>query len=145
MTSARGARRAGMATAGERFRRLLLRLGPAAPVAFVLLTIIFSIGSLIFLITDTSVSVLVAIPPEVKAVVVGPILPLGFQMSVLWFLLILAAATVLLLPTPLENWVQALGQNRLAARNLGVPWTARRRSQAAPRRNRGRARTASVH
>jgi simple sugar transport system permease protein len=212
-----------VATAGERFRRVLLRPEPAAVVAFVLLTVVFSIGSRIFLTTDTFVSVLsvaselgitavgmtllmiggyfdlsvgailgltswvvvtlmndyglaapiafvlalavagcmglinglilikarinsfvvtlgtmlvyrgilvavtggfpvtVKIPPVVKTALAGPILPFGFQMSLFWFLLIVAIATVLLLRTRLGNWIQATGQNRLAARNLGVP------------------------
>jgi simple sugar transport system permease protein len=223
MASVTGARSGGIATAGERFRRVLLRPEPAAVVAFVLLTVIFSIGSPIFLTTDTFVSVMsvaselgivavgmtllmiggyfdlsvgailglsswivvtlmnsygvpapiafvlalalagcmglvngiilikarinsfvvtlgtmlvyrgilvavtggfpvtVKIPPEVKTVVAGTILPFGFQMSLLWFLLIVAAVTVLLLRTRLGNWIQATGQNRAAARNLGVP------------------------
>ena len=42
-------------------------------------------------------------------------------MSLVWFLLIVAGATVLLLRTRLGNWIQAAGQNPNAARNLGVP------------------------
>jgi simple sugar transport system permease protein len=223
MTSEAGARGAGIASFGERVRGALLRPEPAALVAFVLLTIIFSTLSPIFLTTETFVSVMsvaselgivavgmtllmiggyfdlsvgavlgltsfavvslindyglplpvafvlalvlagllglvngvilvkarinsfvvtlgtmlvyrgalialtggfprtVVIPPEVKRLAAGPILPGGFQMSLLWFLLIVAAATVLLLRTRLGNWIQAMGQNRLAAHNLGVP------------------------
>ena len=59
-----------MATAGERFRRVLLRPEPAAVVAFVLLTLIFSIGSPIFLTTDTFVSVM-SVAAELGIVAVG--------------------------------------------------------------------------
>ena len=38
------------------------------------------------------------IPPEVKSIVSGPNLPGGFQMSLVWFLIIVAGASILLLP-----------------------------------------------
>lgn len=50
----------------------------------------------------------------------GPLLG-GFRMSLLWFLLAALAATFFLERTPTGNWVFAMGQNREAARNLGVP------------------------
>jgi simple sugar transport system permease protein len=223
MTSATGAPARRMATTGERLRKLLLRPEPAALAAFLILTVIFSIGSPIFLTTETFVSVMsvaselgivaigmtllmigghfdlsvgavlglsswfvitlmnqygvpaplafaaalvlagflgfingfivikarinafvvtlgtmlvyrgclvaltggfpvsVTIPAEVKSIVSGPNLPFGFQMSLVWFLIIVAAATILLLRTRLGNWIQAAGQNPHAARNLGVP------------------------
>ena len=62
----------------------------------------------------------VAVPPGFKAIMSGPLLS-GFRMSMLWFLLIGAAGTFLLLRTRFGNWVQARGQNEQAARNLGVP------------------------
>jgi simple sugar transport system permease protein len=63
----------------------------------------------------------VSVPPELKTLAAGPVLPGRFQMSLLWFVLIGGAATFLLLRTRIGNWIQALGQNPLAARNLGVP------------------------
>jgi simple sugar transport system permease protein len=68
----------------------------------------------------------VAVPPEFAAAAAGTIpgaIPLlgGFRFSLVWFLLIVAAATLLLLRTRLGNWIQATGQNPQAARNLGVP------------------------
>ena len=62
----------------------------------------------------------VAIPPEFKAVMSGPLLD-GFRMSMLWFFVIGALGTFLLSRTRLGNWIQARGQNEQAARNLGVP------------------------
>jgi simple sugar transport system permease protein len=223
MATVTGTRARGVATLGERVRRILLRPEPAALAAFVILTVIFSLGSPIFLTTETFVSIMstaselgivavgmtllmigghfdlsvgavlglsswfvvtlmndygvpaplafaaalvmagcmglvngvilvkarinsfvvtlgtmlvyrgtlialtggfpvtVPIPPEVKRVAAGFVLPGGFGMSLLWFLIIVAGATVLLLRTRLGNWIQATGQNRLAARNLGVP------------------------
>jgi simple sugar transport system permease protein len=223
MTSATDAQPRRAVTVGERARKLLLRPEPAALVAFILLTVIFSIGSPIFFTTETFVSVMsvaselgivaigmtllmigghfdlsvgavlglsswftvtlmnqygvpaplafagalvlagclgfvngfivikarinafvvtlgtmllyrgslialtggfpitVPIPLEVKWIVAGANLPGGFQMSLVWFLLIVASATVLLLRTRLGNWIQAAGQNPNAARNLGVP------------------------
>jgi simple sugar transport system permease protein len=223
MTSEAGVPPRRFATAGERVRKLLLRPEPAALVAFILLTVVFSIGSPIFLTTETFVSIMsvaselgivaigmtllmigghfdlsvgavlglsswfvvtlmnqygipapiafaaalvlaaflgfvngfivvkarmnafvvtlgtmlvfrgslialtggfpvtVPIPAEVKALAAGPLLPGGFQMSLVWFLLIVAGATIVLLRTKLGNWIQAAGQNPNAARNLGVP------------------------
>jgi simple sugar transport system permease protein len=62
----------------------------------------------------------VAIPPEFKDVMSGPLLG-GFRMSMLWFFLIGALGTFLLSRTRVGNWIQARGQNEQAARNLGVP------------------------
>ena len=62
----------------------------------------------------------VPVPPEFKNIMAGPLLA-GFRMSMLWFFLIGALGTFLLLRTRLGNWIQARGQNEQAARNLGVP------------------------
>ncbi len=45
----------------------------------------------------------------------------GYRMSLLWFLLVAALATLFLLRTRMGNWTFAIGQNPTAARNLGVP------------------------
>jgi len=45
----------------------------------------------------------------------------GFRMSLLWFGVLGAIATVFLIRTKQGNWTYALGQNKDAARNLGVP------------------------
>ena len=62
----------------------------------------------------------VAVPAEFKAIMAGPLL-YGFRMSMVWFFVIGALGTFLLSRTRFGNWVQALGQNPQAARNLGVP------------------------
>jgi simple sugar transport system permease protein len=46
---------------------------------------------------------------------------LGYRMSLLWFLVVAALATLFLLRTRMGNWVFAIGQNPGAAKNLGVP------------------------
>jgi simple sugar transport system permease protein len=45
----------------------------------------------------------------------------GLRMSLFWFLLLILITTIFLLRTPYGNWVYAMGQNRTAAQNLGVP------------------------
>jgi simple sugar transport system permease protein len=45
----------------------------------------------------------------------------GFRMSLLWLVAVAAGGTLLLYRTRFGNWVQAIGQNANAARNLGVP------------------------
>jgi len=45
----------------------------------------------------------------------------GYRMSLLWFLVVAALATLFLLRTRMGNWTFAIGQNPTAARNLGVP------------------------
>jgi simple sugar transport system permease protein len=62
----------------------------------------------------------VTIPDSFKAMMAGPLLD-GFRMSLFWFLLAGALGTFLLTRTKFGNWVQAIGQNIQAARNLGVP------------------------
>jgi len=55
-----------------------------------------------------------------RSLVSGPLLG-GFRMSLVWFALLIIAATILLLRTRFGNWTYAVGQNPDAARNLGVP------------------------
>jgi simple sugar transport system permease protein len=62
----------------------------------------------------------VVMPEPIRSIVAGAVLG-GFRMSLLWFVLVVALATWLLLHTRLGNWIFALGQNPEAARNLGVP------------------------
>ncbi len=62
----------------------------------------------------------VKIPDSFKAMMAGPLLG-GFRMSLFWFLVVGALVTFLLTRTKFGNWVQAIGQNVQAARNLGVP------------------------
>lgn len=62
----------------------------------------------------------VEIPEPMQSILSGPILA-GFRMSLLWFLLAVAAGTWLLLRTRMGNWIFAIGQSRDAARNLGIP------------------------
>ncbi len=62
----------------------------------------------------------VTIPQGFKDVMSGPLLG-GFRMSMLWFFAVGILATILLVRTKFGNWVQAIGQNANAARNLGVP------------------------
>jgi simple sugar transport system permease protein len=45
----------------------------------------------------------------------------GYRMSVLWFVVLATVATFFLQRTTTGNWVFSMGQNRQAARNLGVP------------------------
>jgi simple sugar transport system permease protein len=52
--------------------------------------------------------------------IAGPNLA-GFRMSLSWFVLLALVATVFLLRTRTGNWTYAMGQNKEAARNLGVP------------------------
>lgn len=62
----------------------------------------------------------VEIPQLFKDIMSGPLLA-GFRMSMVWFLVIAALGTFLLGRTKFGNWMQAIGQNQQAARNLGVP------------------------
>ena len=52
--------------------------------------------------------------------IAGPNLA-GLRMSLLWFVLVTVVSTIFLLRTPQGNWAYAMGQNRTAAQNLGVP------------------------
>lgn len=60
------------------------------------------------------------IAEPMRSIVSGPLLG-GFRMSLVWFVLLVIAATILLLRTRFGNWTYAVGQNSEAARNLGVP------------------------
>jgi simple sugar transport system permease protein len=62
----------------------------------------------------------VAMPAAFKDAMSGPLLG-GFRMSMLWFFVLGALGTIILLRTRLGNWIQTRGQNEQAARNLGVP------------------------
>lgn len=64
--------------------------------------------------------VVIRFPESYSRLLSGPALG-GFRMSVLWFLLTAAAATIFLQRSRIGNWVFAIGQNAEAARNLGVP------------------------
>src|SRR5262249_5167039 len=55
-----------------------------------------------------------------RSIIAGPVLS-GFRMSLVWFLITVAAATLLLLRTRIGTWISAVGQSPQAARNLGVP------------------------
>lgn len=60
------------------------------------------------------------LPPEWAMLISGPNLG-GFRMSLLWMVVFAAIATVFLLRSRQGNWTYAMGQNKVAARNLGVP------------------------
>jgi len=62
----------------------------------------------------------VEISDGVSNMLTGPLL-WGFPMSLLWFLLAVAGATWFLVRTRTGNWIFAIGQNRDAAHNLGIP------------------------
>jgi simple sugar transport system permease protein len=52
-----------------------------------------------------------------------------FRVAILWWLLVTALATWVLLRTPFGNWVFATGGDEVAARNVGVPVRRGRRSR----------------
>jgi simple sugar transport system permease protein len=58
--------------------------------------------------------------PSWANAIAGPNLG-GLRMSLLWFALLTIGSTVFLLRTAQGNWTYAMGQNRTAAQNLGVP------------------------
>ncbi len=64
--------------------------------------------------------VVVKFPAAYAQLIAGKYL-FGYRMSLLWFLVVAALATLLLLRTRMGNWTFAIGQNPTAARNLGVP------------------------
>jgi simple sugar transport system permease protein len=55
-----------------------------------------------------------------ERIISGPNLG-GFQMSLLYFVILTVLGTIFLLRTRAGNWTYAMGQNRSAAQNLGVP------------------------
>jgi simple sugar transport system permease protein len=64
--------------------------------------------------------VVVKFPASYAQVIAGKHL-FGYRMSLLWFLVVAALATLFLLRTRMGNWAFAIGQNPTAAKNLGVP------------------------
>jgi len=64
--------------------------------------------------------VVVRFPAAYAQVIAGKHL-FGYRMSLLWFLAVAALATLFLMRTRMGNWAFAIGQNPIAARNLGVP------------------------
>lgn len=64
--------------------------------------------------------VVVRFPNSYAQVIAGKHL-FGYRMSLLWFIVVVALATLFLLRTRMGNWTFAIGQNPTAARNLGVP------------------------
>jgi simple sugar transport system permease protein len=74
-----------------------------------------------FLTMQTSgMPIVVRFPEEFARILSGPIVG-GYRISLVWFILATIVATWFLLRTRTGNWVFAIGQNRLASRNLGVP------------------------
>ena len=66
--------------------------------------------------------VVVKFPTSYAQVIAGKLV-FGYRMSLLWFLVVAALATLFLLRTRMGNWAFAIGQNPTAAKNLGVPVT----------------------
>jgi ribose/xylose/arabinose/galactoside ABC-type transport system permease subunit/ABC-type branched-subunit amino acid transport system ATPase component len=64
--------------------------------------------------------VVVKFPSSYAQMIAGKNL-FGYRMSLLWFLVVAALATLFLLRTRMGNWAFAIGQNPTAAKNLGVP------------------------
>jgi len=66
--------------------------------------------------------VVVKFPADYAQTIAGKHL-FGYRMSLLWFLVVALLATLFLLRTRMGNWAFAIGQNPIAAKNLGVPVT----------------------
>ena len=64
--------------------------------------------------------VVVKFPASYAQLIAGKLF-FGYRMSLLWFLLVAALATLFLLRTRMGNWTFAIGQNPTAAKNFGVP------------------------
>ena len=64
--------------------------------------------------------VVVKFPASYAQLIAGKLF-FGYRMSIVWFLVVAALATLLLLRTRMGNWTFAIGQNPTAAKNLGVP------------------------
>ena len=64
--------------------------------------------------------VVVKFPASYAQLIAGKLF-FGYRMSLLWFLVVAALATLFLLRTRMGNWAFAIGQNPTAAKNLGVP------------------------
>jgi simple sugar transport system permease protein len=63
--------------------------------------------------------VVVKFPASYAQVIAGKLV-FGYRISLLWFLVVAALATLFLLRTRMGNWAFAIGQNPTAAKNLGV-------------------------
>jgi simple sugar transport system permease protein len=64
--------------------------------------------------------VVVKFPASYAQLIAGKLF-FGYRMSIVWFLVVAALATLFLLRTRMGNWAFAIGQNPTAAKNLGVP------------------------
>jgi simple sugar transport system permease protein len=64
--------------------------------------------------------VVVKFPASYAQVIAGKLF-FGYRMSIVWFIVVAALATLFLLRTRIGNWTFAIGQNPTAAKNLGVP------------------------
>jgi simple sugar transport system permease protein len=64
--------------------------------------------------------VVVKFPASYAQLIAGKLF-FGYRMSVVWFIVVAALATLFLLRTRMGNWAFAIGQNPTAAKNLGVP------------------------
>ena len=64
--------------------------------------------------------VVVKFPASYAQLIAGKLF-FGYRMSVVWFIVVAALATLFLLRTRMGNWAFAIGQNATAAKNLGVP------------------------
>jgi ribose/xylose/arabinose/galactoside ABC-type transport system permease subunit/ABC-type branched-subunit amino acid transport system ATPase component len=64
--------------------------------------------------------VVVKFPASYAQLIAGKLF-FGYRMSIVWFLVVAALATLFLLRTRMGNWAFAIGQNPSAAKNLGVP------------------------
>ena len=64
--------------------------------------------------------VVVKFPASYALLIAGKLF-FGYRMSIIWFLVVAALATLFLLRTRMGNWAFAIGQNPTAAKNLGVP------------------------
>jgi simple sugar transport system permease protein len=64
--------------------------------------------------------VVVKFPASYAQLIAGKLF-FGYRMSIVWFLVVAALATLFLLRTRMGNWALAIGQNPTAAKNLGVP------------------------
>jgi simple sugar transport system permease protein len=64
--------------------------------------------------------VVVKFPASYAQLIAGKLF-FGYRMSVVWFIVVAALATLFLVRTRMGNWAFAIGQNPTAAKNLGVP------------------------
>ena len=64
--------------------------------------------------------VVVKFPASYAQLIAGKLF-FGYRMSIVWFIVVAVLATLFLLRTRMGNWAFAIGQNPIAAKNLGVP------------------------